>query len=388
MTPTRRSRWRLPVLAALAVSLVMTLLAGCAQFPDSGPRNWRDKPENGGPLAAPPRVPEQNPDDDRSKPPGQPGGAPPGGCVDPDPQVVATCLSPIGAIVVLPGGQSALVAERATGRILRVQKDKPAVLVNTVPVDAAGGGLSGLVLSPSYAEDRLAYAYAATSSDHRVLRIAGGDPPTPILTGIPKPAGNDGGALGVSKDGFLLVATAGGAGEAPTSLGGKLLRIDTFGRPAKGNPVPSSPIYTSGLRTPGGICTAADSGAVYVTDRAGERDLLHRIVPGPLGPPAWTWPDRPGVAGCVAPPGLVLVNERGSSAMFMLHTSKTGTFTGVPQTLLAGVYGRMGPAALAADNLVWIGTTNKGAGGPVVASDDRVIRILVLSGGDAGAGPD
>lgn len=48
----------------------------------------------------------------------------------------------------------------------------------------------------------------------------------------------------------------------------------------------------------------------------------------------------------------------------------------------------MGPAALAQDNLVWVGTTNKGAGGPVVASDDRVIRILVLSGGDAGAGPD
>lgn len=376
------------MLAALAVSLVMTLLAGCAQFPDSGPRTWRDKPPADGPLAAPPRAPEQAPDD-RSQQPAPPGqGPPPGGCVDPDPQVVATCLDPIGAIAVLPGGQSALVGERSSGRILRVEKDKPAVLVNTVPVDAAGGGLSGLVLSPSYAEDRLLYAYAATSSDHRVLRIAGSDPPTPILTGIPRPAGNDGGALGVSKDGYLLVATAGAANETPTSLGGKLLKIDTFGKPARANPAPGSPVYSSGLRSPAGICIAPKSGAVWVTDRTAERDVLHKIAPGPLGPPAWTWPDRPGVAGCAAPADSLLVSLRGSSGMYMLLTNKAGAFTGRPQTVLTGVYGRIGPATLGSDGLAWIGTTNKRAGGPVVASDDRVIRILILAGGESGAGPD
>ncbi|MGI8817393.1 MAG: PQQ-dependent sugar dehydrogenase [Pseudonocardia sp.] len=382
---SRHSPWWLPVLV-----LVAALLAGCAHFPDSGPRNWRDKPDHSGPLAAPPRVPEQGQQDDRSTPPpAQPGGTPPGGCVDPDPQVVATCLDPVGAVAVLPGGQAALVAERATGRILRVQKDKPTELVNTVRVDAAGGGLSGLVLSPSYAEDRLLYAYAATATDHRVLRIAGSDPPTPVLTGIPHPPGDGGGALGVSKDGYLLVATAADASaHSPTSLAGKVLRIDTLGRPAKSNPIAGSPVYASGLRSPSGICTSKQTGTVWVTDRAGDSDLLHRIVPGSLGPPAWVWLDRPGVAGCVAPDNAVLISERGASAMFMLLINKTGGFTGRPQTVLAGVYGRIGPATLGPDGLTWIGTTNKRNGGPIAPSDDRVIRILILAGGEAGAGPD
>lgn len=384
--PPSRRWWR--SLALLALALVVSLVAGCASFPDSGPRDWREKPEDGGPLAAPPRIPEQAPEQGEPgrPPPAPPGGAAPSGCVDPDPQVVATCLEPVGALVVLPGGEAALVGERSTGRILRVQKDKPAELINTVPVDAAGGGLSGLVLSPSYGEDRLLYAYVATGGDHRVVRIAGGDPPTPVLTGIPRVAG--GGALGVDKDGFLLVATAAdGPAPAATSLAGKLLRVDTFGRPARDNPIPGSPVYASGLRSPGGVCTSVDNGTVWVTDRTPERDLLHRILPGPLGPPAWTWPDRPGVTGCAAPPGAVVVGERNASALYLLRSSGPGTFTGTPQTLLAGVYGRLGPTVLASDGLIWLGTVNKGGGGPVAGSDDRVIRIQPPSGG-GGSGPE
>ena len=295
----------------------------------------------------------------------------------------------MGALGVLPDGQSALVAERATGRILRVQKDKPAELISKGAVDASGGGLSGLVLSPSYGEDRLLYAYAATGTDHRVLRIAGGDPPTPVLTGIPRSQGNSGGTLGVDKDGYLLIATAAeGPAPAPTSLAGKLLRVDTFGRPAKDNPVAGSPVYASGLRSPGGICTSVDDGTVWVTDRATERDVLHRIVPGALGPPAWTWPDRPGVTGCAAPKGAVLVTENAAAALFMLRTGGPGTFTGTPRTMLAGVYGRLGPTVLASDGLIWLGTVNKRGGGPVSPSDDRVIRLLIPAGGAGGAGPE
>jgi glucose/arabinose dehydrogenase len=278
--------------------------------------------------------------------------------------------------------ESALVAERATGRILRVRKGADPELVATVPVDASAGGLIGLVLSPSYIEDQLLYAYAATGTDHRVVRIAPGDPPTPIVTGIPRTPGDYSGALGVGKDGALLVAT-GGEG----ALGGKLLRIDTFGQPFKDNPDPRSPVYSSGLRAPGGVCTAPDSGAIWVTDRLPERDVLHRITPGQLGDPAWSWPDRPGVAGCVAPPGAVAIAERGASSLFLLRSSSPGAFTGTPQQILTGTYGRLGPAALAPDGLIWLGTTNKGAGGPVVSSDDRAIRIQPPAGG-GGSGPD
>jgi len=78
---------------------------------------------------------------------------------------------------------------------------------------------------------------------------------------------------------------------------------------------------------------------------------------------------------------------RGSSALFLLRSTTPGSFTGTPQTLLAGVYGRLGPASLAPDGLIWLGTANKGAGGPTAPSDDRAIRIQPPAGG-SGSGPD
>jgi glucose/arabinose dehydrogenase len=371
--------WR--VVAGVLLALV---LVGCATFPDAGPREWREKVEGVGELGGPPVVPEPGPSDEAQPPPpdsDQSGSVEPTGCDDPDLQVVATCLSPISAVAVLPDARTALVAERTTGRVLRVQRGMDPVLVTTVPVDTAGGGgLTGLVLSPGYAEDRLVYAYATTADDNRVLRLAPGEEPKPVLTGIPKGARDNGGALATDGRNALLVAT--GSAGLPTegaSLNGKLLRIDTLGRPAADNPDPASPVFSSGLRAPGGVCT--EGGTIWITDRAGSRDVLHRVTPGVLGDPAWTWPDRPGVGGCVAQPGLLLVAQAAARAVFVLRPDGNGTFTGAPENLLQGRYGRLSAAATAPDGLLWLGTTNKGAGGRVVPSDDRVIRIQPPAGG-------
>jgi glucose/arabinose dehydrogenase len=373
---------------ATAAVLLGLLLAGCATFPDSGPRDWHAKLEGVGELGGPPVVPEPT---SPPPPPGSGGagrsGQPqaPSGCVDPDPQVVATCLEPVGAIAVLPDGRSALVGERITGRVLRVERGSEPVLVTTVPVDASGGGgLTGLVLSPSFIEDQLVYAYVTTSADNRVVRIAPGEPAKPVLTGIPRGATNNGGALSVDVDGSLLVATgdAGGDPAQPGSLAGKLLRIDTLGRPARGNPDPASPVLSSGLRAPGGMCTDPMTTATWVTDRTGTQDVLHLVVPGPLSAPAWTWPERPGAAGCMAQPGLVAIAQTGTASLFVLRPDEKGTFTGAPETLLVGTYGRLAAAALAPDGLLWLGTVNK-AGGAPVPSDDRVIRIQPPAGGGA-----
>ena len=369
-----------------AVALLGLLLAGCATFPDAGPRDWHEKLEGTGELGGPPVVPDSSSPQPPPSAPGQPGESggpqPPSGCVDPDPQVVATCLNPVGAVAVLPNAISALVGERATGRILRVEGGKDPQLITTVPVDATGGGgLTGLVLSPAYLEDQLVYAYISTPTDNRVVRIAPGEPAKPVLTGIPRGATNNGGALGVDVDGSLLVATGdAGTTPAPGSLAGKLLRIDTLGRPARGNPDPASPVLSSGLRAPGGICTNPRTSMTWVTDRTNSRDVLHMVVPGPLGAPVWTWPDRPGVAGCMAQPGVVAVAQTGAASLFVLRPTDNGAFTGAPETLLVGTYGRLSAATLAPDGLLWLGTVNK-AGGRPVPSDDRVIRIQPPSGG-------
>jgi glucose/arabinose dehydrogenase len=372
------------VIALLAV----LLLAGCASFPDGGPHDWRDKIEGVGELGGPPaaaRTPTEEPPP--SSDPAE-SGAPraPSGCVDPDPQVVATCLAPVGAIAVLPDGVSALVGERTTGRVLRVRQGAAPSLVTTIPVDTiGGGGLTGLVLSPAYAEDQLVYAYITTPTDNRVVKLAPGEPPKPVLVGIPRGAANNAGALGVDSDGLLLVAT-GDTGintSLPGSLAGKVLRIDTLGRPGVSNPDPRSPVLSTGVSDPAGLCVDDTTALAWVPDRTDDGDSLHLVLPGPLPVPAWRWPDRPGVAGCAAHDGVVTIAQTYGTSTYVLRGDRNGLFSGQPQTLLKGVYGRLGPAAMGPDGFLWLGTVNKDGGKPV-SSDDRVIRIQVGGGGGAG----
>lgn len=372
---------------ALAAVTCALLLAGCATFPDTGSREWREKTEGQGEIGGPPSIPE-------TAPPGAPPGEtqdprqdgpapPPAGCEDPDPQVVATCLEPVGAIAVLPDGESALVGERGTGRILRVAADTEPELLTTLEVDpTGGGGLTGLVLSPSFAEDQLVYAYVTTPADNRVVRIAPGDVPKPVLTDIPRGDADNGGALGVDPSGKLLVATgaAGGAG----GLAGAVLRVDTLGRPAPDNPDPASPVWATGLTAPGGLCTDPRQDVTWVTDRVADADVLHRLAPGALNAAAWRWPERPGVAGCAAIDGAVAVSLTDSAALSVLSPTPEGAFIGEPQTVLADSYGRLAAAATTGpDGLIWLGTVNKAPGGDPVSSDDRVIRILPPNGGGA-----
>jgi glucose/arabinose dehydrogenase len=368
--------------------LAVLLLAGCASFPDSGPHDWHDKIEGVGELGGPPA--EANPPTGEPTPQDEadPSGAPraPSGCTDPDPQVVATCLAPVGAIAVLPDGLSALVGERTTGRVLRVRQGDQPTLVTTIPVDAStGGGLTGLVLSPAYAEDQLVYAYVTTPTDNRVVKLAPGEPPKPVLVGIPRGPEHNAGALGVDPDGLLLVATGdtGVNTSLPGSLAGKILRIDTLGRPDISNPDPTSPVLATGISDPGGLCVDDTTAQTWVPDHTAAGDVLNLVIPGPLPAPAWRWPDSPGVGGCTAHSGTVTIAENVGAATFELQADGDGLFTGQPQILLKGVYGRLGPATGGPDGFLWLGTVNK-TGGKPVSSDDRVIRIQINGGGGAG----
>ncbi|GLZ47896.1 glucose dehydrogenase [Actinomycetospora sp. NBRC 106375] len=377
----------------VALTTFTALLAGCAQFPDAGTQPWRERPDLSAERAPQPELPETG---EPTPAPNSAGPSVPPPCVDPDPQVVATCLDPLSAVVTLPGGASALVAERTTGRILRITPDETPEQVATVPVDSAGdGGLMSLALSPSFAEDQLIYAYGTTAAGNAVFRIAPGDVPKVVLGGIPRGASGNRGAIGVEPDGTLLVATGdagnAAAAAAPTSLAGKLLRIDPFGRPVPGTPNPASPVVGSGLHSPGDVCADPAAGVSWVTDRAGPRDVLLAVRPGvapgagAAASPAWTWPERPGVAGCAALPGTLVVGLQGSSAMFVLRPTPQGGFVGAPQAVLQGTYGRITGADVASDGLIWFTTANRGGGGPVTPTDDRVVRIRPPSGGASGA---
>ncbi len=372
---SRRTVWVLLTAAALLCACSVT-----PSFPDRDAGAFHPKLEVGSETGPRPEIPGPS----RGPAPGAPGRPPPGppqGCTDPDPQVVATCLEPISALVVLPGSTPvALAAERTTGRIVQVQRQRPNQEITALAVDSAGdGGLTGLALSPSYSEDELIYAYITTPVDNRVVRIAPGDMPKAVLSGIPRGASGNAGALAVDSSGMLLVATgdAGNpaAADDPQSLAGKVLRIDTFGHPAPGNPA-GSRVLVSGLHAPGGLCLDPLTKELWITDRVPDHDLLHRVKPGrPLGRAAWTWPGGSGAAGCVVMQGRIQVAFTSGAPMFALGIGPGGTFLGPPLQIPLDRYGRVSAAALSPEGRVlWLGTVNK-TGGKRISSDDRVFVL-------------
>lgn len=376
------------------------LIAGCATFTDQPPpESWRPQEQltpQGGPE---PQVPGEG---GPGTPDGGGGGRPskippPDGCTDYDPAVIGTCMDTVSAVAALPGdGQdpTALVGERKTGRILRVKMGTDPQVVATVPVDGStDGGLTGLALSPSYAEDQLIFAYVTTATDNRVVRIAPGDVPKPIITGIPRGAKNNRGALALDRRGALLLATGDAGNQAAAgntkSMAGKLLRFDASGQPADGNPTAGSLIVSSGLHAPGGLCAAVDGSGTWVTDRTTTQDVLYRLTPGkPLATPAWTWPDRPGVAGCAASvAGVLVVTSKAGNAQ-LLPMAPDGSFSGKPQVSLEKDkgFGLLGGMDAVNEQVAVVGTVNKDGGTPGT-SDDRAIVVIPPTGGGPG-GPD
>jgi glucose/arabinose dehydrogenase len=368
---------------ALGLAVTAGLLAGCARFDDSAAKPFTPaptiEPEGQGPTSAP-RTPPST------------GQRPAGPCIDPDPAVVVSCLDPTAGLTVLPDGQQALVAERLTGRILRVtavdsnEAPPDPVEVARLDVDAAGdGGLSDVALSPTYAEDGLIYAYLTTATDNRVVRLGAGGVPKPILTGIPKGATGNHGAIDFISPTEMVVLTgdAGNPGAAgdPGSLAGKLLKIDN---PAPGNAGPR--VLATGVGAAGGVCPDHRD-SIWFTDRTATEDRLQRVAPDGTVSTAWTWPDRPGAAGCAAGIDAVAIAMTGARALaFASADPNTHAITSAPTLAAQDKYGALNGATLGADGNVWVGTVNKQGGKPGPL-DDRVVRIPPPKAG-GGGGPD
>lgn len=376
-------------------------LAACAQFDDSAAgQTFRPAPELTPQVGPQPELPEAaTPAAPTAPPTRSPTKVrPPDGCKDFDPAVIATCLDTVSAVAALPTDGSsitALAGGRKSGRVHLVGTGVEKSEFARLSVEPTGdGGLTALELSPTYGEDRLVFAYITTPTDNRVVRFAEGQPPEPVLTGIPKGQTGNRGALLADSEGNLLVATGDAGNPAlasrKDSLAGKILRIDTSGEPAPGNPDPRSPVVSSGLHSPGGLCQADDSPRTWVTDQAAGEDRLYRIEPGKeLAGPAWTWPDKPGVTGCADWNDVLAVATEDKGSVQHLPLTRDGAVGGKPQVTLDGnngpSYGRLGTLDQVTPDVAVAGTVNKDGGDPV-SSDDRV--LLVVRQPSAGSGRD
>ncbi|MFE7389425.1 PQQ-dependent sugar dehydrogenase [Streptomyces sp. NPDC057582] len=383
---------RRAAVAALAAGSLL-LSAGCSSNDDSENTQAR-------PTGAPATVPSAS-----SSPPSAKGSV----------KVVSTLTeglaSPWG-LAELPGGDL-LVSSRDGRTITRIDGSTgKQTLLGTVPgVSPAGeGGLLGIAVSPAFDTDHLLYAYFTTASDNRIARMrydgtgkAPGrqlDAPHTILRGIPKGYIHNGGRIAFGPDGMLYAGT-GETGQTrelsqdKKSLAGKILRMTPDGRPAPGNPVPGSLMYSYGHRNVQGL--AWDGQKRLWASEFGQDtwDELNQIVPG--GNYGWPkYEGKVGKAGFVDPVAQWRPSEaspsgiafaRGSIWMAGLRGERLWRIPlsgspgreplAAPQSFLQGKYGRLRTVLAAGGSRLWLVTSNTDTRGTPKPGDDRVLVLQV-----------
>jgi glucose/arabinose dehydrogenase len=373
---------------ALAAGLSISLLAGCAFGPPTDG-------DGGGPpnLPAPTHTSSGNDDS--------------------PPSVIATVIAKDmripWAVAFLPDG-TALATERDTRQIVKVGPDGDSQGLKKVPVQTieeakAGGegGLLGIAVSPRYAVDQTVFIYYTTATDNRIAKLKLGGTPEPIVTGIPVSGIHNGGRLHFGPDGFLYASTGdastNGLAQDLTSLGGKILRMTTDGKPAPGNPFPDSLVWTYGHRNVQGFDWDS-AGRMFATEFGQDTwDELNLIQPGrnygwptaegtarnpSFADPIQQWATKDASCAGAAMSGNILVIAclRGQR-LWLVRLTDTGKVFGSPTAALVGQYGRLRDAVLAPDGSIWVTTSNYDGKIAPHPGDDKILRIVVSGGGGA-----
>jgi glucose/arabinose dehydrogenase len=290
-----------------------------------------------------------------------------------------------------------VVGERETGRLLQVFPDRsPAEELMTVPgIDTTGdGGLLGLALSPTFAEDGLLYAYLTTATDNRVVRFPLGGTPNPVLTGIPRGETHNGGGLVFALDGTLFVGTGDTGNPAlaadPASLAGKVLHVDVFGRP-----VGAGPVHARGFADVPALCFSGDQSLYATDDNAAGADELDEVREGA----DYGWPTAgaaavdpvvqlpgtdAGPAGCTVSGSTVFLGALEGRKIVIIALDAQGAPIADPEDFLVDTYGRLRTVVLDAQGGLWVTTSNRDGVGTPGQGDDKVLRIVPpTSGGNS-----
>ncbi|MET9608001.1 PQQ-dependent sugar dehydrogenase [Streptomyces sp. NPDC006512] len=388
---------RRSVSAALALAgCGVLLVAGCS--PSGGAQ--------GGAGGSPPGSPPAGSASPGAASPARAAAAPAKGSVTVTGEVAKGLESPWG-VAPLPGGDL-LVASRDKGTVSRVQAGTGTVTpIGEVPGVAPGGegGLLGLAVSPSFASDRLVYAYFTTESDNRIARMRYDEQRAPgqqlgapdtVLRGIPKGFIHNGGRIAFGPDKMLYAGTGEtgetGLAQDRKSLGGKILRMTPDGDPVHGNPEADSVVYSYGHRNVQGLAWDADKRLWAAEFGQNTWDELNLIEPGVN----YGWPQaegkasKPGLRDPVAvwrtdeasPSGIAWA--QGSIWMAGLKGQRLWRIpldgavpVAAPEAFLEGEYGRLRTVVpLGGDRLLLVTSETDGRGSPE-AGDDRILTLTV-----------
>ncbi|MFD6224252.1 PQQ-dependent sugar dehydrogenase [Nocardia asteroides] len=360
--PTSRTR-----LGALLIALVASVTLACAR--EEGPRP---------PIAT-------------STAASSPAGLPDLGA----PEEIARGVDVPWGLAFLPDG-TALVAERDSGRILRVAAGRAPEPFAEVPGVAARGegGLLGLAVAADHAENPWVYAYHTAAEDNRIVRVRPGEPAQVVFAGIAKAGNHNGGRIGFGPDGMLYAGT-GDAGDTarsqdPASPNGKILRLTPDGAPAPGNPVPGSPVFSLGHRNVQGLAWDG-AGRLFAAEFGQNRwDEVNLVEPGRN----YGWPVVEGAVGAergyadplltwstaeASPSGLAISGDTLYLAALRGERLWTATLSegraSNPVAFLDNSYGRLRTVAVAPDGALWLTTSNTDGRGDIRDGDDRILRF-------------
>ncbi len=321
-------------------------------------------------------------------------------------EVVAEGLPLPWSVVALPDGSS-LLSLRDEARVVRLTADGQVTDVPTTSPDGTfggalprgEGGLLGLALSPSFADDGLVYAYVTRADDNAVVRaVLSGDglgEPETVLEGIPRAQVHNGGRLAFGPDGLLYVTTGDARqpelAQDPASLAGKVLRVTPDGAPAPGNPTEGSPVWTLGHRNVQGLGWDAQDrlyASEFGQDTWDELNLLEPgrnygwpEVEGPGGqdaadagftdPLVWWRPSEASPSGLAVTDDAVWVSALRGQRLWRVPvaTSPEGGPVGQPEPYLVGEHGRLRDVAVAPGGGALRVLTNDGDG------EDQLLRL-------------
>jgi glucose/arabinose dehydrogenase len=320
-----------------------------------------------------------------------------------DPEVIASGLEAPWSVVFV--GDTPLVSERDSGRILEISSDGDAREVARLDEVAATGeaGLHGLAVR----DDEL-YAFYAAGDENRIERFdllgeAGslslGEPET-VLDGLPTGSFHNGGRLAFGPDG-MLYATLGDTGDRDSAqdrqaLSGKILRMSPDGEVPEDNPFDDSLVFSMGHRNPQGIAWD-EQGTMYASEFGQDTwDELNVIEAGGN----YGWPEVEGGAGedgageggsddftdpvqqwppseaspsgmAVTDQSIVIAGLRGQR----LHEVAFDDLSTSTQ-LWAGEHGRLRDVARAPDGSLVVATNNTDGRGEPGPDDDRLLRFV------------
>ncbi|MER6344510.1 PQQ-dependent sugar dehydrogenase [Streptomyces sp. NPDC001595] len=305
----------------------------------------------------------------------------------------------------LPDGRSALVTERHTYRIFRLDRDGSKTLVGTVPDTVAGtstpgvgtGGLLGVAPSPTWngTTDKRVFFVHTAATETRVARMSYDGSTlsgyTKVLGGIARGGDHNGGKIAFGPDGYLYVATGDALqrslAQDKNSLNGKILRITKTGAAAPGNPF-GTRVYSYGHRNPQGLAWDR-SGRLWSAEIGESRsDELNLIKAGAnygwptcegactvagMTNPKQTWAPAEGTPSQIAiVRNVVYVSTLRGQRLWRVPVDGDTEQVGTKAAYFSGTHGRLRALAKVpgADEL-WLGTSDRGLG------KDRILRVII-----------